>query len=637
VTTTLWQPDQSSQYSPGAEVRSRGTILARRALLWIVIAAIGYLALICGLSARRWVWDNTDPIRFFHDAERQCYWALETTGPEGFLNQYEKMAVQDRRWEIFLDYVPLRLLVMDRWGVYLRKHFPEVNDEAPEDAWRRSYAFTAPLLDFNAFMDGVAAISAFLLTRLWVRRARPTPEHFTGVWQGSVAGLLIWFNPAILFSAYAWPTWDNWIIPMFLLAALLASLDWWFCSGVALVIGAMLKGQQLAVAPIFVLWPLLQGRATAAARWCIGLLLGMAVIASPWLLSHIPRDTLASLRTFQSNHWPDDYPLDLFAVSRTIEIAAIFWIAGIIAITIGARWLKKWGWAVAAAAVVLVVWPCVLRGNHSCFPAAILGGGILALSLLRLPTKAQPYVLAAAVGAALLSCIVLFNGSHAWWDCGFDFGASRWHWTASSLTDNLPGMLFERFGWSKDPDDVVWTIAAIPRHWPAFLARWQWWPAVDLNLTAKTLFNPIYTIFLLTSGVAISLQARRKSVRMLVALTLPWLVFFVFPVEIHGRYMLFPAGVSAICIGDSIGMGLLSVVMTIIATVQVLDDMLQSGDREALGNLLSQSYPKIFGPDFASTLYQYLQGTHPDLAWAVFLITGIFLYLAFTRAGRSAS
>ena len=81
-------------------------------------------------------------------------------------------------------------------------------------------------------------------------------------------------------------------------------------------------------------------------------------------------------------------------------------------------------------------------------------------------------------------------------------------------------------------------------------------------------------------------------------------------------------------------MGLLGVVMTIVATVQVLDDMLQSGDRDALGNLLSQRYPRIFGPDFANTLYQYLQGTHPDLAWAVLLITGIFLYLAFTRAAR---
>jgi hypothetical protein len=120
---------------------------------------------------------------------------------------------------------------------------------------------------------------------------------------------------------------------------------------------------------------------------------------------------------------------------------------------------------------------------------------------------------------------------------------------------------------------------------------------------------------------------------MLVALSVPWLVFFVFPVEIHGRYMLFPAAVSAICIGDSIGMGMLSVVMTLIATVQILDDMLQGGDRDGMGDLLSSRYPGIFGPDCANTIYRYLQGTHPDLAWAVLLIVGILFYAAFARGG----
>src|SRR5579872_1595726 len=130
---------------------------------------------------------------------------------------------------------------------------------------------------------------------------------------------------------------------------------------------------------------------------------------------------------------------------------------------------------------------------------------------------------------------------------------------ADSMTDNLPGLLRERFGWSKDPDEVVWTISAVQRHWPAFLERWQWWPTVDLDVTGKMLFNPIFIVMLILSGVAIGLQARRKSRRMLLALTLPWLVFFVFPVEIHGRYMLYPAAISAICCGESVGMGLISI------------------------------------------------------------------------------
>ena len=219
----------------------------------------------------------------------------------------------------------------------------------------------------------------------------------------------------------------------------------------------------------------------------------------------------------------------------------------------GAQWLRRWWWAVAVTMAAAVAWPCLLAGNRSCWSLGLVAAALLTWAALRIHRRYQGYVAAAAIGAALLLSMALFHGSHSWWDCGFDFGSSRWHWTASSLTDNLPGLLHERFGWSKDPDDVVGTISAIPRRWPSFLQRWQWWPAVDLNLTAKTLFNPIFTFMLLASGVAIGLQARRKTARMLVALTLPWFVFFIFPVEIMGRYMLYPAAVSAICIGEGSG------------------------------------------------------------------------------------
>jgi hypothetical protein len=605
-----------------------------RIMIWGSIAAIALAAMVEGLTLRQWVWNNTEALRFLPDARRQCYWALESSGPEGFLNQYEKMDIQTRDWDTFLDYVPLRLFVMQRWGVYLRHHFPETVQQAPADAWQPGYEFTKPLLRFNAVMDGIGAICAFLLTRLWVRRAQQTRDHFTGVWQGTIAALFVWFNPAILLSAYAWPTWDNWIVPIYLLTALLASIDWWFCAGVALAIGAMFKGQQLAIAPVFILWPLMQGRIGAAMRWCIGLMFGMALIASPWILSYIQPDLLAAARTVQDSSGPEDYPPTLFAIARTIDVSAIFWIIGVVAATIATQWLRQWWWAAAIAITAAVAWPCVLAGNRSYWPLGFIAAAVLASAAIRTQRRYLGYLASAAVGAALLLSMALFHGSHSWWDCGFDFGSSRWHWTASSLTDNLPGLLHERFGWSKDPDEIIGTISAIPRHWPAFLGRWQWWPAVDLDLTAKTLFNPIFTFMLLASGVAIGLQARRRTARMLAALTLPWLIFFIFPVEIMGRYMLYPAAVSAICIGESVGMALVSLLLTAAATIQILDAMMQNGDSSSWGAFLSDRYPRLIGPDFTDSLYRFLEGTHPDLAWALFVVTGIFLYLSFTGARR---
>jgi hypothetical protein len=634
VSTIALEHDPQSPAAVAPATRGPTPEIFFRMMIWGSLAAITFAAMVEGLSLRRWVWNNTEALRFVHDTGRQCYWALESSGPEGILNQYDKMDIETRDWDTFLDYVPLRLLVMQRWGVYLRHHFPETAQEQPADAWQPTYEFTAPLLHFNAFMDGLAAVCAFFLTRLWVRRAVQTPGHFTGVWQGSIAALLIWFNPAILLSAYAWPTWDNWIIPMYLLTALLASLDWWFCAGIALAIGAMLKGQQLAVAPVFILWPLVLGRVGAAARWCIGLLLGIAIIASPWQLSYIPSDLLAAARDVQDYTSAEQYPQNLFAIQRAIDVGAICWIVGILATTVGANWLRRWWWAIAITIIAAVAWPCALSGNRSYWPLGAIVGAVLALAAFRVSRGHQAYVVAAAIGAALLLSPALFHGSHSWWDCGFAFGSSRWHWIASSLTDNLPGLLYQRFGWSKDPDEVVWTLSAVQHHWPLFLQHWGWWPAADLDVTAKTLFNPMFTILLLVSGIAIGLQARRKSRRMLLAIVLPWIVFFMFPVEIMGRYMLYPAVISAICIGDGVGMALISILMTGIATTQILDDMMQSGDVGGWGAMLADRYPRLIGPNFADSLFRVLEGTHPDLTWALLIITGIFFYLSFTRARR---
>jgi hypothetical protein len=672
--------------SPDSETRAMGLINPkplRWAFIWLLIAAFAVALALAGLSLRRWVWTITDPLRFVHDTQRQCYWAIESTGPEGFLNQYDKMEIQTRDWGVWLDYVPLRLLVMRQWGVYLRSHFPDLDAASPLSAWRRSYEFSAPLLYFNACMDGLAAICAFFLTRLWVRRgSRPPSDHFNGTWQGLVAAGLIWFNPANLLSAYAWPTWDSWIVPLYLLAALLASLDWWFCSGIALAIGAMFKGQQLAITPIFILWPLLQGKVVATARWAIGLIFGMAMIASPWLLTSIPADQLAAARRLQAVMQIEWCPPNLFVIPRVWNVAAICWIcSALAAVFLGrmislywkrrvpgasqieksagpnaepgptelARTADKWtadklarhpftAPLLGAVVVALAVgWPWLLEQNRADWMLGLAIALVAALAAVTVPRSRLAYFLAALTGTLLLLCMRVLGASSAWWQCGFAFGSSRWHWIASSLTDNLPGLLFERFGWSKNPDDIAFTLSAIAGKWPAFLARRELWPAVNVAVSSKMLFNSLFTIILLVVGAGVSRMARRRDRRMLVALTTPWLAFFIFPVEIHGRYALYPAAVSAICVGESVGMLLMSLFLMAAATVMIMDALLQGGDVERFGALLAQRYPAVFSSDFAHTLYRVLERTHPDLAWAMFVATGVLTFLTFAGSGRTQS
>jgi hypothetical protein len=617
----------------------------RPCITWFIVVAVITLLVPAGLSLRRWVWTITDPIRFVPDTRRQCYWAIESTGPEGFLNQYEKMAIQTRQWSVWLDYVPLRLLVMREWGVYLRSHDPQLNVNAPLRAWKRSFEFSAPLLYFNAGMDALAAVCAFCLTRLWIRRSwkkhvavdsRPPPA---GIWQGLVAAGLIWLHPANLLSAYAWPTWDSWIVPLYLLAALLASLDWWFCSGLALAIGAMLKGQQLAIIPVFILWPLLQGRLNATAKWTIGLVFGIAIIASPWLLTSIPADQLAIARQKQASLSIQQYPPELFTARRAWNSAEICWlIGGVMAVVAAGVATKSFGIAsrglrttiiIALPVALAVGWPWMLARNRSDWMLGITFSLAAALATVKLRPSRLLLLLAAIVGISLLLGMRLFDASSAWWQCGFAFGSSRWHWIASSLTDNLPCLMFERFGWSQNPDDVAFTLNAIADKWPAIFDRHHWWPAAAIDITSKELFNTIFTIVLLIVGAGISRIARRNDRRMLVALTTPWLVFFIFPVEIHGRYSLYPAAVSALCIGESVGMALMGLFLMLASTVMILDALLQGGNIDAFGALLSNRYPALFTPQCGHTLYKIVNSTHPDLAWAIFLTGGVFLYFTF--------
>lgn len=58
-----------------------------------------------------------------------------------------------------------------------------------------------------------------------------------------------------------------WAIPYYLWTVFFCLSDGWFLAGLVMGVGAMLQGQQLFVAGVFVFWPLLAGRPMMAFRW----------------------------------------------------------------------------------------------------------------------------------------------------------------------------------------------------------------------------------------------------------------------------------------------------------------------------------------------------------------------------------
>ena len=222
-----------------------------------------------------------------------------------------------------LDYVPGRLLADALWVRHERLTYPHVR------AWDHAYSFTAPLIWSNTACEWLGALGAFLLVRHWVWRGTlPAPLQREGeapaepgsvaaersrlgrslalpqraesvstieksarfpvlsrAWMlGLLAALLIWFDPSILYDAHVYPQWEVWLLPSFFFAAWFASRGNWLMAGLVIPIGLLLKGQLSIVLPIFILWPLFQGRWRSALRFVIGCIVSAVVLLSPWLI-----------------------------------------------------------------------------------------------------------------------------------------------------------------------------------------------------------------------------------------------------------------------------------------------------------------------------------------------------------------
>ena len=705
--------------------------VAWRAAVWLLLLVITAASLYAGVKLRQWTWEMTEPIHFRSDINRGYNWGKEAA-TNGYLNLYEKMASQEPDWNNWLDYAPLRLAVMTGWGHYTKAHFANPDGSLPN--WRHEYEFNRFVLMFNTGMELLGAVCAFLLTRLWVKRSRgPNAPPFTGFIPATLAGLFFWFNPAILLSAHGWPTWDMWIMPMYLLAVLMASHDKWFIAGLVIAAGAMFKGQQWAVAAMFVIWPIVMGRFDAALKWAIGALFGVGILASPWLLSYVEPSAIEAIRKIQFDGRGAPWDASRLKLpDRIIDRPAVVWVgalalvAMVLPLVLGwvkrreadveisesdstelparfrsrptamrravamyqqpGRWrivmmclpwviallafgaLHEYGrgkldltlWplraiqatfllacplavlltiaiarphvsfiaklAIASIGFIAFAWPALLDRNRAEWFLVAIAATVFA-ALLPIVRPRQMYLLlAAGVGLALLWCQTLFNGSSAWWICGWKYGTIHWNVMVMGVTSNLPGILKERYNWPH-PNTLVEFIS-IP---PEILFGY---PKAEITFTIKKLMATIFMITLVLSSIGVGLHAKRRDPRVLVAFTAPWLMFFCFPTQIHERYLLYAATIGAITIGAGAGPWLICTWLSIVTWMMTIHVMLNGGNRREWGRLLHEWMPSVFEPSAGDTIRRVIQGTYPDIGWSILLCAGVFLYLSLTPSRR---
>lgn len=638
-------------------------------LLWALFVGIVVLAGFKGVELRRWAFIHTHELRFSGDIKRGWGWgyynySIYAERGGTIFDTYDYVGIQDRRNHNYIDYAPLRLLTMTSWaawnqtygpaGKQLNREFcpscrrdgarfsntnyrPTPEQQAEHEQYREDeWTFHRFVLGFNTVMEAIGAIGAFMLVRYCVRRhraARLKPvDSVTGMPSALAAMLIAWFNPAMILSSQGWPTWDMWVVPPFLWAVYMAVSGRWFWAGVIVAVGALFKGQTFAVLPVFLLWPVFQGRFLSLLRFVAGGVFAFGVLTCVWTTSYLDPNT--SLRVIDRAS---------FTHALLVAIAALV-VPGVYRII---RW--RWGHigavrAIAIASSVVIVfwltaWPVLNLFTHQLIAheyAMVLnplnwrlpqwvGVGIVgvAIGAIFMPWRGWLISACGMIGAGLLSNI-LYHGnlSFAWFDASFLFGTDHWEVMVMGKTSNLPGILQDSFNWPS-PKEVM--------DFKPFAAAIDYLH-IDVREYTPTLKEFLFTIFLVLLVIAtagIALYDRRKDSAVLIAVIAPWMLFFTIPAQIHERYLLFAAGAACICIGRSVGFTLLGFYCTVHTFIMTLHVMLTHGRQGTLlGMMLESKYGEIFGRSFGPKLLQHINATFPESGWAVMLATAAFFYYA---------
>ncbi len=586
--------------------------------MWTLIAAISLSSLWAGVKLREWFFDVTEDVHFIPDNYRNYswgYWTFYNMHDRGrsFLDTYDDLGIQDRTNRMYSDYSPARMAVYTAW-------IGSNHAKAPYSAFRSDREYWSFFVRFNTATEAIAAIGAFLLTSAVVRRAGAGVVRANVL--GLLAGLLMWFCPAMIISAHGWPSGDIWVVPPFIWAAYLGVKNRWVGVGVALAIGTLFKGQVLFVAPMFLLWPVFQGRFAPPLLLACGFFGTFGLLTSGWTLTRLDVDRVRHL----------DWNAVAYAIGLPATLIAGVLIRKFLVPRIDGEDRNVRALLVIATGLLVSIamfWPTLtldvashpdpmrhraMNIDRQLIIAIALIAGVACIFLRnwwRIAAAAFGFA-----GLAMLMSMRFFDTCYAWFDASYMFGTEHFNVMIQGVTSNLPGIMTKRYDW--DLRDslhyVVFTIG-------------------DREITLKTFHFAIYLVLLLASTIGVAMHDRRRSTRFLIAIVTPWVLFFTIPLQIHERYLLFAGAAAAVCIGHSVGMTLIGVFMSVLTFLMTLHVMIMNpARRQAWCAHLHERYPTWFdaNTDFPEQLHRFIGGTHPDIGWAVMLATLIFLWIAIT-------
>ncbi len=207
------------------------------------------------------------------------------------------------------------------------------------------------------------------------------------------------------------------------------------------------------------------------------------------------------------------------------------------------------------ATSALIVSPWLLRSSAAWIAIAAVAALICFLVWrYKLPYRAA--WLGGVVGCAMFVIGAFAGGSFTWLEIGFIYGSEHYPYLFISSCYNLASLLSDH-GWSLKDSLLSAHLGTL-----------------HLRLTLQWALRLVYlsTLALCASGAARHL--RNRDPRVLIAIATPWLLMFALLGQMHERYLMWGAVVSAVALGVSVRLSIIHFIISAASTAMIVHVML---------------------------------------------------------------
>lgn len=207
----------------------------------------------------------------------------------------------------------------------------------------------------------------------------------------------------------------------------------------------------------------------------------------------------------------------------------------------------------ATAAVIVSPW---LLRNAVAWVAvtAVIGVSLLVLWRYKLPHRGAWF--AGIFGCATFAIAAFTGGSFGWFEVGFLYGTKHYPYLFISSCYNLPSLLAGT-GWSLKDSLLSAKVGAL-----------------HLNLTLQWALRLVYLGALVLCSRGAARYVHDRDPRALIAIAAPWLLMFALLGQMHERYLIWGAVVSAVALGVSVRLSIIHFIISAASTAMIFHVML---------------------------------------------------------------